>query len=92
LPETHPAYRACEVSELFQIRDNTRRKLLGVVGQVGRRASYPRWALVDFLRQRWLGHLCGQPVGKAAPGAVCAAALKAGKFQMNKNKDKTNER
>lgn len=55
LPETHPAYPACAVSELFQIRHNTRVTLLGVAGEVGRRATYPRAALVNFLRRRWLG-------------------------------------
>jgi hypothetical protein len=88
LPETHPAYRACEVSDLFQIRGNTRINLLGVVGQVGHRASYARRTLVDFLRQRWLGRRLGKPARKGTRGGSCLTVLKAGKFQTNKNKNK----
>jgi hypothetical protein len=92
LPETHLTFRAFDVSELFQIRNNTRLNLLGGGRQVGRRASYPRRALVDFLRQRWLGHLRDKPVRKAAPGGTRVTALNTEKFQTNKNNNKTNER
>ena len=57
VPETHRGYRASEVSELFQIRHNTRVKLLGGGGKAGRPTVYARRTLAEFLRQRWLGAL-----------------------------------
>jgi len=67
LPETRPTYHAYEVSELFQIRHNTRAKLLGGGAAAGPRTSYPRRTLVDFLRLRWLGHMPARPAYPAAP-------------------------
>jgi hypothetical protein len=55
LPETRQNYRAWDVSDLFQIRHNTRIRLFGGGGKIGSRNSYSRQALAEFLRKRWLG-------------------------------------
>lgn len=55
LPINRNIFHAGEVSELFQIRHNTRLELFAAAGQTDGRNFYSRPALAKFLQQRWLG-------------------------------------
>jgi hypothetical protein len=65
LPESRPRFSAGEVSELFQIRHNTRAQLLRADGLTGGRAFYRRQTLVEFLQTCWVGRAGARPADPA---------------------------